>query len=263
MSAGKNNFKKSLLVMFFIVLIIAIAFMIGFFVLNNPTSNGAPVVNLASQSNNYVNNAMPININNNSENKINLDNIQVVPEEGENTEFIDSYTNDENTDIPIEYNNLEENTNNDNLENLNENVEDAVNSNMEQNNSSIEIDNNQDIDIIVKDKSKVTVDIKSGSLTTSSATLVVTDLNKPSYAWGTKYKLQVKQENMWQDMQVLNETAWEEISYVLNENNQFEQNIDWSSLYGEVGSGDYRIVKFAEYHGEAVEFYVEFRVNVN
>lgn len=37
--------------------------------------------------------------------------------------------------------------------------------------------------------------------------------------------------------------AFEEIAYVLDENGQFKQDIDWSRFYGDLGKGKFRIVK--------------------
>jgi hypothetical protein len=55
--------------------------------------------------------------------------------------------------------------------------------------------------------------------------------------------------------------SFEEISYVLDENCEYEESLEWSEFYGSLEKGSYRIVKTVYYNGENVEFTAEFRVN--
>lgn len=97
--------------------------------------------------------------------------------------------------------------------------------------------------IVNREKEKVTVEVLLNTVTPSSATIVVTDKNKTSYGWGKSYKLQQKIADDWLDMAPIAPMAFEEIAYILDENGQFKQNIDWSRFYGDLGKGKFRIVK--------------------
>ena len=120
----------------------------------------------------------------------------------------------------------------------------------------------EDLDIIAKDKTKVSIDIKGGTLTTHSATLIITDKNKPSYKWKPGYKIQVKKDGVWTDLERLQEITFPEITYTLNERGQTEDEINWLETYGDIITpGNYRIVKTVFYNETTMEFYVEFIVN--
>ena len=94
-----------------------------------------------------------------------------------------------------------------------------------------------------RDKEKVTVEVLMDTVTSTGAAIVVTDKNKDTYGWGKSYKIQEKVNGEWLDLTPIAEMSFEEIAYGLDENGQFEQNIDWARFYGELEKGTYRIVK--------------------
>ena len=115
----------------------------------------------------------------------------------------------------------------------------------------------KDLDIIAKDKTKVTLEIKPGSLTVDGAVIVITDNNVSHYTWTPIYKLQQKVDGQWQDLELKNpeNAIFPEINYN-NTTGVMEQSLIWSNKYGQLEKGSYRIVKEAG----GLEFYAEFDV---
>lgn len=113
------------------------------------------------------------------------------------------------------------------------------------------------LDIISKDKSKVSITIKSGTLTVDGAVIVITDTNISPYSWSPIYKLQQKIDGVWQDMELKNpeNMIFPDLLYN-NTTGVMEQSLIWSNKYGQVGVGQYRIVK----ETDGMEFYAEFEV---
>ena len=122
------------------------------------------------------------------------------------------------------------------------------------------VDSNDDADIktediiINRDREKVTIEVLMDAVTRNGATVVITDKNETSYGWGKSYKLQQKIDDSWYDIVPQNEMIFEEIAYILDANGQFTENIDWTSFYGELSDGTYRIVKNT-YDNGYIDFY--------
>ena len=108
--------------------------------------------------------------------------------------------------------------------------------------------------IINRDKEKVTIEVLMDTVTRNGATVVITDKNENPYGWGKSYKLQQKIADEWYNMAPQSEMIFEEIAYILDENGQFKQDIDWTRFYGELGNGTFRIVKDT-YDNGYIEFY--------
>lgn len=105
-----------------------------------------------------------------------------------------------------------------------------------------------------RDKEKVTIEVLTDTVTSTGATIIVTDKNETPYGWGKSYRLQQKVEGEWKDLISKTELVFEEIAYSLDEHGQFRQNIDWTRFYGELEKGIYRIVKDTYYKGY-IDFY--------
>lgn len=111
-----------------------------------------------------------------------------------------------------------------------------------------------------RDSSKVTIEVLLDTVTSTSATIVVTDKNEDSYGWGKSYKLQQKIDGEWKDLKSRTEMVFEEIAYALDKSGQFKQNIDWTKFYGELEKGIYRIVKDTYNKGYIYFYSNEFEV---
>ncbi len=90
---------------------------------------------------------------------------------------------------------------------------------------------------------KVNLEVDIGSLTRTGTKLIITDTNETAYFWGPGFKLQVKNNDKWEDVPLLTTVAFDSNKYELDENSQTIEEIDWTEAYGELGAGTYRIVK--------------------
>lgn len=110
-----------------------------------------------------------------------------------------------------------------------------------------------------KDKSKVKISIKSGTLSSDGAVIVITDTNENKYTWIPSYSLQQKVDEKWTDMVLEfpeNMTSLPDKT-IENKTGTIEQSVVWSNKYGTLESGEYRLVK----ESEGIKFYVEFEID--
>ena len=103
----------------------------------------------------------------------------------------------------------------------------------------------------------VTMNIKDNTLTKSGATIIITDNNKVKYTYEEYYKLEKRIDHIWYELKPSGDVLFNEMGYLVDDNNELEMNIDWSKSYGNLTSGKYRIIKRI-YDGEYKYFSVEF-----
>lgn len=87
------------------------------------------------------------------------------------------------------------------------------------------------------------VEVLSNTVTNSSATINITDINAHQSVWYENYIIQVKDNNNWKEATKVSESPnnSEEV-YILDEEGRLTQEINWSENYGELTSGTYRII---------------------
>lgn len=113
-----------------------------------------------------------------------------------------------------------------------------------------------------KTTDKVTMKIKQGTLTKTSAVILIVDNNIPPYTYREWFRIEQKVGEKWQEKAKLtNEDGW--LNYTFTEQTIFteddgtlELETKWADLYGELEEGQYRLVKRI---GEQY-FYIEFRI---
>lgn len=103
----------------------------------------------------------------------------------------------------------------------------------------------------------VTMNIKENTLTKGGATIIITDNNKVKYTYEEYYKLEKRIDHVWYELKPNSDVLFDEMGYLVDDNNELEMNIDWSKTYGNLTSGKYRIIKRI-YDGEYKYFSVEF-----
>ena len=103
----------------------------------------------------------------------------------------------------------------------------------------------------------VTMNIKENTLTKGGATIIITDNNKIKYTYEEYYKLEKRIDHIWYELKPRGDVLFDEMGYLVDDNNELEMNIDWSKTYGNLTSGKYRIIKRI-YDGEHKYFSVEF-----
>ena len=114
--------------------------------------------------------------------------------------------------------------------------------------------------IFNRDKEKVTIEVLADTVTQNGLTIVITDKNEDPYGWGKSYKIQRKLGDEWKELIPITEMYFEEIAYVLDENGQYKQNINWSKYYGKLEKGIYRVVKDTYDKGYAHFYSNEFEI---
>ena len=95
------------------------------------------------------------------------------------------------------------------------------------------------------DKSKTSVEIIDGTVTNTSADILIIDNNENPALWGNDFKIQKYEDDTWVDCDTKNSLNESKIQYKVDENNQFKETINWEEKYGILESGRYRIVKKA------------------
>lgn len=101
----------------------------------------------------------------------------------------------------------------------------------------------------------VTLEVDKDTLSKVGVTLIITDNNETSYGWGKDYEVQKKENNNWIDLEPSEPMMVQDIAYVLDENNQCKQKIDWSRYYGKLENGTYRIKKKVYDNNKYIDLY--------
>ena len=102
------------------------------------------------------------------------------------------------------------------------------------------------------------------SITSKGATFVIKNNTDIECIYGVDYLLEKKIGDEWKEVDTLTVSplVWNLIGYTLNSNEQSEINIDWSIGYGELESGNYRLVKTfsMENDPKVLNSYAEFTI---
>lgn len=105
------------------------------------------------------------------------------------------------------------------------------------------------------DTSLIKLEIDDSTISNKGLTLVITDNNKPAGSWGPGYEImKLENEDHWITLKPNEDVAFNEIAYVLDENNQWHYKVDWTNFYGELETGTYKIKK-SVYNNGYVDLY--------
>lgn len=109
--------------------------------------------------------------------------------------------------------------------------------------------------------SKISLSIKDGTLSKTGATIIISDISEQENTYGEWFRIDKKTNGFWEELKPIDDNyVFTDIAYKIGENHQLEMNTDWSKLYGELESGEYRLVKEIYDNGHiylAVEFTIE------
>lgn len=89
----------------------------------------------------------------------------------------------------------------------------------------------------------ISLSLKANTLTSKGATFIIKNNSNETYVYGAEYKIETKIDGQWQDVELKQPLAWNEIAYVINSRGLREINIDFTYGYGELSKGEYRLVK--------------------
>lgn len=161
------------------------------------------------------------------------------------------------------HNSKKNNVANESTENVPKNYVQA-NNNISANNMNNEIySNNEGInDSVERSINNVTMTIKDGSLSSTGATVIITDNNESPFTYGKWFKIDKKENGEWiNSEEISKEYIFTSEGYALKEPGNFEMKVDWSELYGSLKLGNYRIVKEVyDTNGNTLYFSCEFTI---
>ena len=105
----------------------------------------------------------------------------------------------------------------------------------------------------------ITMEIVEGTLTNTSATIVITDLSGEDNIYDEAYRIDKLEDEKWYTLDDIIEgnVLIAGTGLGLDENNQLKQEINWEKYYGPLEKSKYRIVKNASNRQVATEFTIE------
>lgn len=101
--------------------------------------------------------------------------------------------------------------------------------------------------------------IKEGSLTKTTATIIIIDTTGKDNTYGSSYRIDEFINNKWSPREIIfkGNHGWTSIGYLVGDDNKLEMNMNWEKLYGELDKGKYRIVKEVNNKYLFVEFQID------
>ena len=106
-------------------------------------------------------------------------------------------------------------------------------------------------DIIISEND-ITMSIKDGTLTATSATIILTNNSDKDFQYGNPYEIEIKKDGEWHKINVeLNFTL---PAFDLKSGESKEIKLGWKVGYGKLASGTYRIIKHVSYEKEEGNF---------
>ncbi len=118
----------------------------------------------------------------------------------------------------------------------------------------------------------VSLAVKLNTITNEGATFILKNHTDDEYWYGPEYHIEKKENGKWKEIDTLtgDPLTWNAIAYTLKANEEKELYIDWSIGYGELESGEYRLIKntFREKdrpidESKKLNLYAEFKIPVN
>lgn len=112
----------------------------------------------------------------------------------------------------------------------------------------------------IKKPDKLEVSIKEGTLTRTSATLIMKDTNIITHSYSPYYRIEKKVNEEWQKLPDQSEpSVYPSVAQCINPTTHItELSIDWTDKYGRLGNGEYRIVhKYDDRFYRYIEFSID------
>lgn len=109
---------------------------------------------------------------------------------------------------------------------------------------------------------KITMEVKQGTLTKSSATIIMKNKTKEEYTYGEPYHLEIKHNDSWHilELEPNNDIFFTMPAYSLKAGESVEKKCEWEHGYGQLKKGTYRIVKDVSNKKEQLYVAAEFTI---
>ena len=102
------------------------------------------------------------------------------------------------------------------------------------------------------------VSIRILNVSPSGATIIIKDTNDKPFVYGEWYKIEKESNGKWYEVKtIIDDYGFEDIGYLIEENSKNKEitlNVDWKWLYGELPTGQYRLLKQVDNKYISVEF---------
>jgi hypothetical protein len=100
--------------------------------------------------------------------------------------------------------------------------------------------------------------IEEGTESTSGLGYVISNKTDQTIYYGPEYHVEIKVDNQWYYIE--KEVEWDAGLRILDSDNMHSYVVNWSSYYGKLPRGEYRLVKTAIVSGEEVYLADEFGI---
>lgn len=90
----------------------------------------------------------------------------------------------------------------------------------------------------------VDITIKEGTLTNTSASIIINDQNPNKIVYGSDFYIEKYKNNSWNSITPIHDDyVFNSMAYYVDENGILEMNLNWEYIYGKLDKGIYRVVK--------------------
>ncbi len=91
---------------------------------------------------------------------------------------------------------------------------------------------------------KITMEVKQGTLTKSSTTIIMTNKTNEEYTYGEPFHLEIKHKDSWHilELEPNNDLFFTMPAYLLKAGESVEKGYEWEHGYGKLKKGTYRLV---------------------
>lgn len=107
---------------------------------------------------------------------------------------------------------------------------------------------------------QVSMKVKEDTLTSSSATFIITNHTDGSFSYGEPYHLEKKVDGTWYILEPDEELNFILPAYQLDAHLSIEKNYNWEYGYGKLDKGDYRLVISVFNEKEDIHIAAEFTI---
>ncbi len=105
----------------------------------------------------------------------------------------------------------------------------------------------------------IVIQFADDTLTTKGAQLTLYNNSEKDISFGSEYFIQIYRNNSWYDIEI-GDVDWTGELVTVESNREYTVEFDWNSIYGELPSGRYRIVKEYKQANQPYFSFCEFEI---
>ena len=101
----------------------------------------------------------------------------------------------------------------------------------------------QEDEVPKRDLSKLSMEIKEGSVTNESVVVIIRDTNEIPYAHDEYFRIETLKNGTWQELKRNPDYVYMGLGILIGEDRELELKVTWTDLYGKLKKGTYRLIK--------------------